>query len=345
MMLLTAVILTSCSDNNQLTLTTATDPDEYILNPTTKIYVDADSDAGFNYKYCYDSEDMSGNLGIASSDGSILLDSEYVSVYTMSQNRFVARKFVDQSAHSALVDENGKEIIPFFRGEIRIINNRNIEGAEVILSVEPFGGKDTFVDLDGKKIFSGEFNGTGFNDEAGLFYGYTDEEYYMFDNNGKLLCTVAEGETAELRSADSGYTELVKNCGNTYKFGLKNAEGKEVVPCDFDQIEIVSDNCFVGRIGEAQSIQSTDVIRIFNGNGVQLTKDGEFNAVRFEENSEYGIGYKYSGDNPEEGETHCWIINQKAEKVSGEYDGIYKTESGEFIGTLNNTNAKVVIDN
>ena len=48
---------------------------------------------------------------------------------------------------------------------------------------------------------------------------------------------------------------------------------------------------FVARIGEAQSIEPNNIVRIFDKNGTQLSTDGEFNSVVFNE-SEYGIACK-----------------------------------------------------
>ena len=282
---------------------------------------------------------MSGNVGIASENGSILLNPAYVSVQAVSKERFIARKFVDQSPHSALVNENGKEIIEFFRGEIRRINNTSPE-AEPILSVEPFGGKATFTNLNGEKISDYEFSGTGFT-EDGIIYGYTDNEYHMFDENGKLLCSVEKGETAELRPINDDYTLLVKHCENSFKFGVKKAAGNEIIPCQYNQIHLVSDNRLVARIGASQGIEPTDTVRIFDENGSQLSTDGEFNFVSFDE-SGYGIACKVEAGIVE-AETKYWLIDMDGKKVSNEYDSITRNENNEFIGTIDNSEIKIQI--
>ncbi len=307
--------------------------------PNDAFYIDTLSDAGFGYKYCYADKSLSGNVGIADADGSILLNPAYVSVQTVSRDRFIARKFIDKSAHSALVNENGKEIISFFRGEIRRINNIS-GGAEPILSVEPFGEKAYFADLNGQKITEYEFNGTGFT-ENGLIYGYTDNEYYIFDDFGNLLCSVEEGKTEKLYQINSDYTMLIKHCGRSFKFGVGSSDGTEIIPCEYNEIVLVSDDRFVARIGEAQSNSPDDIVRIFDGNGTQLSTDGEFNSVSFNE-SGIGIACKF-----EYGvidiETRCWLVNKDGQKISDEYDNININDDNEFTGTKNGVEEKIAI--
>ncbi len=335
--ILTAVVLFTKGSNKPI-IEPVTDIKDYTAH-FANVYIDQSSDAGFGYKYCYSSESMSGDVGIAKEDGSILLNPAYVSVYAVSENRFIARKFIDQSAHSALVNENGKELIAFFRGEIRRINNVS-DGAEPILSVEPFGGKAYFVDLNGQKIADYEFNGTGFT-ENGLIYGYTDTEYIMFDDYGNLLCTVEEGKTEELYPINDNYIMLIKHCGRSFKFGVGNSEGTEIIPCEYNKIQLIFNDRFVARIGEAQSIEPNNIVRIFDKNGTQLSTDGEFNSVVFNE-SEYGIACKV-----EMGvidlETKCWLVNKDGKKVSYEYDSIQIKENNEFFGVKNNTETKIVV--
>ena len=331
-------ILPSCTPAEQPISPVTETTTEEITQPTN-VYIDTLSDAGFGYKYCYASESMSGNVGIANENGSILLNPAYVSVQAVSEDRFIARKFVEQSPYSALVNENGKEIIEFFRGEIRRINNVSTD-AEPILSVEPFGQKAIFTDLNGEKIADYEFNGTGFT-ETGLIYGYTDNEYHIFDGSGKLLYSVEKGKTAELCPINDDYTMLVKHCGTSIKFGVKDSQGTQIIPCEYNEIHFASTDRFVARIGEAQSIEPNDVVRLFDEKGTQLSKDGEFNSVSFDE-SGYGIACKLEMGVIEP-ETKYWLIDKDGKKVSDEYDSILIKENNEFFGVKNDTETKIVV--
>ena len=96
---LTAVFITIKETNDPI-IEPITQTTEH-TTPFANVYIDQSSDAGFGYKYCYSSEFMSGDVGIANEDGSILLNPAYVSVHAVSKDRFIARKFIDKSAHSA----------------------------------------------------------------------------------------------------------------------------------------------------------------------------------------------------------------------------------------------------
>lgn len=328
-------VASSCDSKEPSVMPTTEITNEKVSS--TNIYIDTLSDAGFGYRYCYNTESMSGDVGIASESGSILLNPAYVSVQAVSKDRFIARKFVEKSAYSALVNENGKEIIAFFRGEIRKINNVS-DGADPILSVEPFGEKAYFADLNGQKVGGYKFKGTGFT-ENGLIYGYTDTEYYMFDDYGNLLCSVEEGKTEELYSISNDYTMLIKHCGKSFKFGVKDSKGTEIIPCEYNEIHLVSDDRFVARIGETQSVETDDIVRIFDKKGTQLSKDGEFNSITFDE-SGYGVACKLEMGIIEP-EMKYWLIDEDGKKVSDEYDSIQIKENNEFFGVKNDTETKI----
>ena len=336
--LLTLLFVVSGCDSKESTGMFTTESINELVS-STNIYIDTLSDAGFGYKYCYATESMSGDVGIVSENGSILLNPAYVSVHAISKDRFIARKFVEQSAYSALVNENGKEIIEFFRGEIRRINNIS-DGAEPILSVEPFGEKAYFTDLNGQKVVDYEFDGTGFT-ENGLIYGYTDTEYFMFDDYGNLLCSVEEGKTKELYSIGDNYTMLIKHCGRSFKFGVKSVDGKEIIPCEYNEIHLVSNDRFVARIGEVQSIEPDNIVRIFDKKGKQLSKDGEFNSITFNE-SGYGVACKVEMGVIEP-EIKYWLINYDGKKVSDEFDTIRINENNEFYGKTGDSEIKITV--
>ncbi len=260
--------------------------------------------------------------------------SEYNSVISVGKGRFVARKIIDQSAYSALLDENGNELVPFFRGEIRRMNSST--DSVSILSVEPLGGKDILTDADGKNICEYEFNGTGVNENYSLIYGYTDDEYVFFSYNGENLATVKEGETADLLPEQwMGYIITVKNCGNTYKFGVSK-NGVQIIPCEYDEIDVVDVDRIVARIGELQGLAPTDILRIFDGRGNQLTTDGDYNYAAFIKDEEYGVASKMD----EDGNLTCWLVDKDGNKHSEGYDTIYGTESG-YVGERNGEKFKI----
>lgn len=263
--------------------------------------------------------------------------SEYSSVNSVARGRFIARKLVDGSPYSALLDENGKEIIPFFKGEIRRINN----SGEIIpiLSVEPLYEKDILTDSDGNNISDYEFNGTGFNNSFKLIYGYTDDEYVFFSYSGEYLTSVKEGETVDLKPVQwMGYIITVKNCSNAYRFGVSK-NGKQIIPCEYDEIEVVSSDRIVARIGEAQGLDVSNILRIFDGSGKQLTNDGDYSNAVFSGDEEYGIASKFELLENDFKVT-CWVIDKNGSKLSEGYDSIYK--SGEnYVGEKDGLKYKI----
>lgn len=262
--------------------------------------------------------------------------SEYSSVLFVTKGRFIARKFVDGSPYSALLDENGNEIIPFFRGEIRRIN----DSAQIlpVLSVEPLYEKDILTDSYGNNISDYEFNGTGFVENFRLIYGYTDDEYVFFSNSGEYLTSVKEGETVDLQPWDK-YIVTVKHCGNCFRFGVAK-DGEQIVPCEYDMIEVVSEERIIARIGAEQGLDASDVLRIFDGSGKQLTNDGDYSSASFGWGEEYGIASKFEYLEDDYKVT-CWIIDKDGNKLTEGYDNIYKSGDSGYVGEKDGLKYKI----
>lgn len=311
------------------------------IDSSELVFIDTESDAGFGLRYCYSNETLSGKIGIADKDGHILSNPNYLSIDPIAKNRFIARKFIDNSANSALIDENGKEIIPFFRGEINIINFTDNHGEEAILSVEPYKEGKTFVNLDGIKIIEKTFSTANFT-EIGLFYGKTNGEYFFFDNSGKFVCSVKENEIAELKDLKNGYILLVQNHGRYYRYGLKKAGGEQFIPCEYNEIDVVSDNIFVARIGDPQGLDLHDITRIYDGEGNQLSKDGEFHIAYYEKDAEYGVATKLAIGGIDDYIKTYWIIDSKGQRVSENYDKI-ENKDGAFYGTKDGKAEKIIL--
>lgn len=328
------LIFSSCKgntvDENQLT---STKPEN--ITQTGKIYVDSLSDAGLGYKFCYDSESMDGEIGIADSNGNIILSPAYVSIEPITENRFIGRQTGDGSPRSALVDENGKEIIPFFTGEIRRIN-AFADAKTVVLSVEPSDGKRTFTDTDGKRITSLEYDITGKNEFYGFFSGSAGDKEYIYNCDGELMFALGLNETADFKELDHGYIMVMKNCGNALKYGLKNAE-KLFIPCEYNEFTVISKDRIVARIGALDGVDSSDIARIFDSDGKQITTDGEFGTLIFENGNDYGVALGFT----QNGEIREWVVDTNGKRVSEKYESVKLESNGDFTALVNNNQVRI----
>ncbi len=262
--------------------------------------------------------------------------SAYYSVLAVAKNRFVGRKLIDGSPYSSLLNEEGGEILAPFRGEIRRINEWG--GVDPVLSVEPYGKKKILTDADGKKLTDYEFNLTGNLD--GQIYGVTEDEYVFFDINGYFMVAIKEGETADLRPRGV-YTETVKHCGNCFKYGLRDENGRQIVPCEYDMVDVVSRKRIIARIGEPQGLSEEDIFRIFDGTGKQLTKDGDYSSASFPSwDDDFGIASKFElvGDDYK---VTSWIIDKDGTKHSDGYDSITYEYDGGFICEKDGVKTKI----
>lgn len=321
LMILICFLCASCASK------TPSVPSETI--PSQDVYVDKSSDAGFGYHFCYASQDHSESVGLAKADGSILMRPDYLSVKPVTENRFIVRKLIEQSPHTALLDSDLHELIPFFRGEIRQINGLSDEDVLPILSVEPLEGLDRFTDSDGNKIIEQEFLTTNYT-EDGLFFGVTQDAYDFFDAAGKLLCSVKDGETAVLSPLDYGYQRLVKKDGSRFRYGVQDLNGVEIIPCEYDRIEVPFPDRIVARIGDWYGLDASDLVRIFDETGKQISADDDYSDLSFHKESDFGIATKFSIDStsPDGYRIAMWIINKNGEKISDAYDTIEATDHG-----------------
>lgn len=314
------VILASCKGNTiDESLLTSTKPESITAQAALQsdgVYIDTSSDAGLGYKFCYNSESLDGEIGIADSDGNVILSPAYVSVEPITEDRFIARKTDDDSPKSAIVDENGKELIPFFTGEIRRIN-AFADAKTVVLSVEPSDGKRTFTDADGKRVTSLEYDITGKNDFYGFFTGDAGDKKYIYDQDGELTFVLGVNETADFKTLDHGYTMVIKNCDGRLKYGLKNAE-KLFIPCEYDEFTVISKDRIVARIGALDGVDPSDIARIFDAQGTQISTDGEFGTLIFAEGSTNGIALGFT----ENGEIREWVVDTNGKQVSAKYESV-----------------------
>lgn len=294
-----------------------------------------------NYEYTGEPDFVPWTMEADNGDGSISMNPDYVSVQKVTENRFIANKFLKEGRHTALIDENGKEIIPLFRGDIIRINQTDKEAFEPILLVDPLYGEDSFVDINGKKITEQTFIGAGFTYQ-GFFYGHAKDEYFFYEDSGKLICSVKKDEIGELKDLKNGYILLVQNHGRYYRYGLKKVGGEQFIPCEYNEITVVSDNLFVARIGDPQGLDLHDIIRIYDGEGNQLSKDGEFHVAYYEKGAEYGIAQKLATGGIDDYIRTYWIIDSKGQRASENYDKI-ETKDGIFYGTNNGKTEKILL--
>lgn len=332
LILILALTVSACSNDSHQSQdeTTALESASMVDN----VYVDTDRDPGFGYKLCYMSKNLTGNVGIVDSAGNIVIEPSYVSAFPICKDRFVVEKTVDNSNHAALVDENKNFLVPFFRGVIRQTGVLAPEGTPPILVIEPLGGKIRFVNTDGEQIIPLEFDSASIHQYNGFFFGSKNTEagetLYVYDYNGKEICVLNNGDYAELRELEHGYTLLIGNNNNWLKFGLKNSSGKVIIPCKYEEIKVVGADRIVAFDGELESlIETSNVANMFDGDGKQLTKDGEFARIFFDDGDKIGIGCQSATIGAYEPE--FWLIDLNGKAESGKYDSIDKDADGNFV--------------
>lgn len=339
LILAVVVIFASCKGKTiDESLLTSTKPESITAQATLQsdgVYIDTSSDAGLGYKFCYNSESMDGEIGIADSSGNVILSPAYVSIEPITENRFIARKTGDDSPRSALVDENGKEIIPFFTGEIRRIN-AFADAKTVVLSIEPSGGKCTFTDTDGKQITALEYDFTGKNDFYNFFVGSIGDKKYIYNCDGELMFALGVNETADFKALDHGYTMVMKNCDGRLKYGLKNAQ-KLIIPCEYDEFAVISKDRIVARIGALDGVDPSDIARIFDADGNLISTDGEFGTLIFDSGNEYGIALGFT----ENGEIREWVVDTNGKRVSEKYESVKLGSDGNFTALVNNEQTEI----
>ena len=200
--------------------------------------------------------------------------------------------------------------------------------------IEPLDGKIRFVNTDGEQIIPLEFDSASIHQYNGFFFGSKNTEagetLYVYDYNGKELCVLNNGDYAELRELEHGYTLLIGNNNNWLKFGLKNSSGKVIIPCKYEEIKVVGADRIVAFDGELESlIETSNVANMFDGDGKQLTKDGEFARIFFDDGDKIGIGCQSATIGAYEPE--FWLIDLNGKAESGKYDSIDKDADGNFV--------------
>ncbi len=152
-----------------------------------------------------------------------------------------AKKFVDNYAvvykndSAGIIDKKNNVIIPFIYNLIQYIENDHFLFG---YHTKYFGEYNMgIIDKNLKIIIPGSF-------------------YYIQKN--KNLYKVTKNVDTILKSNDSGDLRSVKSL-----YGLFNLDGKEIIPCIYDQISYLNENLIV--------VEKNNLFALFNYNGIQIT--------------------------------------------------------------------------
>lgn len=273
----------------------------------------------------------------------------------VGENSYIInRKDDDGVLRTAITDSEGKELVPFFVGELLPIypDMSNTGYPSMIIVKNNDENISYLVYPDGNRLSSVNYKSisytwtanTGFV-EPGFYLcaPLSDTECELIDFYGKSLGTYNQTPKEREKISDDLVTTV--SYSNGLRFGVNNINGTTVLPCEYDEV-FYYDPVVVGRKGENQGLDESDEIVIYSKDGEVLCPSGSFSSVSFATGADTGVGTLYSPDNwdNESGMNvkGSWVINKNGDKLSEEYGSIIENGDGTF--TAERPGEKVTLD-
>ena len=286
------------------------------------------------YLRCYCNElnnedaDYKNNLsGIMDSNRNIIVEPIYHAAYPVSSNTFSVEKVFDTKIFSALIDDKGNILIDYFDGHIIPVFYANDDSKIVIIDTDD--GKDYITDTQGNPISDMTYRTIYFSDSReNTLEAYTQDKGYYISFDGEIIAEIGSENAVDESEYYSGkLTVISKLNGREIKYGMKNSDGKEIIPCEYDNVYPLNENRIVAWNGNYTGISEFDSVEIYDADGKIVCQKGNYQYVEFKNGASVGIGTIYS---KEESKMLFWLIDTDGNKLTKAFDMISANEDGTF---------------
>ena len=306
---------------------------EIILNKSG-VFIDDENSLDFGYISCYTNEEKieviskENNLyGIADETGKIIIEPQYSNIYPVGSNIFSAEKTTDSKTYSALIDKNNNILVDFFPGHIIPVYNKGNDSKIVIIDTDD--GKDYITDTQGNRISDMTYRTIYFSDSReNTLEAYTQDKGYYISFDGEIIAEIGSENAVDESEYYSGKLTVISRLnGREIKYGMKNSDGKEIIPCEYDNVYPLNENRIVAWNGNYTGISEFDSVEIYDADGKIVCQKGNYQYVEFKNGASVGIGTIYS---KEESKMLFWLIDTDGNKLTKAFDMISANEDGTF---------------
>ena len=260
----------------------------------------------------------------------------------------------DGVLQTALTDNKGNELVPYFVGELYPIfpDMNNVGYPSMIIVRNSDEHIQYLVYPDGSRLSAVNYSNISYTWTANT--GFVEPDFYLCaslsDNECELIDFYGNSlgmynQTPKERKKISDDLVTTVSYSKALHFGVNNSDGKTVLPCEYDEV-FYYDPVIVGRKGDNQGLSENDVLVICSKDGEILCPSGRFSSVSFIDGADTGVGILYTSDSwdNELGTTTKghWVIDKSGNKLSEEYGTITRNDDGTF--TAERPGVKVTLD-
>lgn len=200
-------------------------------------------------------DDKTGLYGYMDGDGKIIIEAKYKSAADFEYLSTGYTQAYDENETATIIDKSGKEYLPF--GEYRVVSVPQYD----LMFFKDDSLKYGVVNLEGERVLEALYDKIEINNEGTIIVTLNNKQG-VFDKNVKIILDIVYDYIYQVEDALIVMKED--------KFGLVNLKGKELVPINYEEVQIAHSI----REGERQIfevVNSEGKIGFFDSKGKQLT--------------------------------------------------------------------------
>lgn len=200
-------------------------------------------------------DDKTGLYGYMDGKGEVIIEAKYKSAADFEYLSTGYTQVYDENETATIIDKSGKEYLPF--GEYRVVSVPQYD----LMFFKDDSLKYGVVNLEGERVLEALYDKIEINNEGTIIVTLNNKRG-VFDKNGNAILDIVYDYIYQVEDALIVMKED--------KFGLVNLKGKELVPINYEEVQIAHSI----REGERQIfevVNSEGKIGFFDSKGKQLT--------------------------------------------------------------------------
>lgn len=308
------------------------------------VFTDESVTLPYNYQKIFvnennieDAQHAGNAFGVSDRNGKILVPPEYYDAKPAGADAFIVRDLENDRACSSMIDDDGNILISRFEGDIQPIYEETIKESKLVL-VDPVKGERYVADMHGTTVIRGEDYDFLTLTPFGTLEAAANGVLYQFDAQGQVVRTIDSLPQPVKENEKAALVKIERFIDGHIKYGVWDENETVLVPCEYDDIDLLDTRYVIARKGELDCRESTDRSALYDAKGRTLCPEGKYQAIDYDVEIEVGIGVVIA----EDGSSVSYLIDCYGNTLSAGYDemaidgrGIISARMGKSVITLN----------
>lgn len=317
------------------------------ISPTYQgmtVFTDESVTLPYNYQKIFvnesnieDSQHTENAFGVSDRNGRILVPPEYHDAEPVGADAFIVKELENNRVWSSMINGEGKILISRLEGDIQPIYENTIKESKLVLIV-PVEGERYVVDMHGTTVIRGEDYDFLTLTPFGTLEAAANGVLYQFDAQGQVVRTLDAQPQPVKENEKAALIKVERFVDGHIKYGAWDENEMLIVPCEYDDIDLLDERYVIARKGELDCRESADRSALYDAEGKTLCPEGKYQAIDYDVEKEVGIGVVIT----EDGSSVSYLIDCYGNPLSDGYDviaiderGVITAQVGASVVTLN----------